>query len=86
MPIILATQEVEIRRVMGERQPEQIVCKTLSGKNLSHKKRTGIGPEFKPQHHTHTHTQRNDDTSLSLFDNFTNREIAQTTLKNLWLC
>jgi hypothetical protein len=30
MPVILATQEAEIRRLMVQSQPRQIVCKTLS--------------------------------------------------------
>jgi hypothetical protein len=29
-PVILATQEAEIRRIILRSQPEQIVCKTLS--------------------------------------------------------
>jgi hypothetical protein len=39
MPIILATQEAEIRRIAVQSQPEQIVCKTLSWK----KKNQNIG-------------------------------------------
>jgi hypothetical protein len=31
-PIILATQETEIRRIIVRSQPQQIVCKTLSCK------------------------------------------------------
>jgi hypothetical protein len=59
-PVILATQETEIRRNKVQSQPGQIVCKTLSQKTL-HKNRAGgvaqdEGPEFKPQYHTHTHT------------------------------
>jgi hypothetical protein len=30
MPVILATQEAEIRRIMVQSQPSQIVCETLS--------------------------------------------------------
>jgi hypothetical protein len=37
MPIILATQEVEIRRIVVRSQPGQIVCKTLSRKTLLQK-------------------------------------------------
>jgi hypothetical protein len=53
MPVILATQEAEIRRIMVQSQPGQIVCKTLSQKTL-HKNRAGgvaqdEGPEFKHQ-------------------------------------
>jgi hypothetical protein len=36
-PVILATQETEIRRIMIQSQPGQIVCKTLSQKTY-HKK------------------------------------------------
>jgi hypothetical protein len=55
MSVILATQETEIRRITVQSQPGQIVCKTLSQKNL-HKKRAGevaqgVGPEFKPKYH-----------------------------------
>jgi hypothetical protein len=37
MPVILATQEAEIRRLAVQSQPQQIVHKTLSQKN-HHKK------------------------------------------------
>jgi hypothetical protein len=33
MPIILATWEAEVRRIMVQSQPQQIVCETLSWKN-----------------------------------------------------
>jgi hypothetical protein len=51
-PVILATQEAEIRRIVVRSQPGQIVCKILSQKK-NHKKRTGRvaqgeGPEFNP--------------------------------------
>jgi hypothetical protein len=53
MPVILATQEAEIRRIAVQSQPRQIVCETLSPKNPS-QKRAGrvaqvVDPEFKPQ-------------------------------------
>jgi hypothetical protein len=52
--LILATQEAEIRRIMVQSQPRQIVLETLSQKTL-HKNRVGgvtqgEGPEFKPQY------------------------------------
>jgi hypothetical protein len=55
MPVILATQEAEIRRITILRQPRQIVGELLSQKHPSHK-RAGqgaqvVGPEFKPQYH-----------------------------------
>jgi hypothetical protein len=37
MPVILATQEAEIRRIMVRSQPRQTVCQTLSQKNPSQK-------------------------------------------------
>jgi hypothetical protein len=39
MPVILAIQEAESRRIKVQSQPRQIVCETLSRKNSSHKKR-----------------------------------------------
>jgi hypothetical protein len=57
MPIILATQEAEIRRIAVGSQPRQIVHKTLSRKKSSTKKKSGaggvaqgLGLEFKPQY------------------------------------
>jgi hypothetical protein len=51
MPLILATQEAEIRRIVVRSQPGQIVCETLYGKNYSHNSAGGvpqsIGLEFK---------------------------------------
>jgi hypothetical protein len=37
MPVILATQEAEIKRLAVQNQPEQIVHETLSQKNPSQK-------------------------------------------------
>jgi hypothetical protein len=52
MPIMLATQEAEIRRIMVWGQSGQIVCKTLSWKALYKNRAGGVaqseGPEFKP--------------------------------------
>jgi hypothetical protein len=53
-PVILATQEAELRRIEVQSQPGQIVHKTLSRKTL-HKNRAGgmaqgEGPEFKPKY------------------------------------
>jgi hypothetical protein len=55
-PVVLATQEAEIRRIVVQSQPWQIVHKTLSQKKKKnhYKKRAGgeaqgVGPEFKPQ-------------------------------------
>jgi hypothetical protein len=39
MPEILATQEAEIRRIMVQSQPRQIVLETLSQKNPTHHKK-----------------------------------------------
>jgi predicted P-loop ATPase len=52
MPKILATQEAEIRRIMVQSQPRQIVHKTLSRKNPSQRRAGGVAesvdPAFKP--------------------------------------
>jgi hypothetical protein len=37
MPVILVTQEAEIRRIMAQSQPGKIVLNTLSQKNPSQK-------------------------------------------------
>jgi hypothetical protein len=37
-PVILATQEADIRRIAVRSQPGQIVCKTLSQRKAHHKK------------------------------------------------
>jgi hypothetical protein len=52
MPVIPATWEAEIRKIMVQSQPGQIVLETLSQKPLHKKKRAGgvaqgEGPEFK---------------------------------------
>jgi hypothetical protein len=51
-PVILATQEAEIRRIMVQSQFRQVVQEILSRKNTSQKKidgvAQGVGPEFKP--------------------------------------
>jgi hypothetical protein len=53
MPIILAAQEGEIRRIMVQSQPGPIVHVPLSLKNPSQKRThgvaQGVGPEFKHQ-------------------------------------
>jgi hypothetical protein len=38
MPVIVAIQEAEIKRIMVPSQPQQIVCETLPWKNPSQKK------------------------------------------------
>jgi hypothetical protein len=52
MPVILATQEAEIRRISVQSQPRQIVHKTLSRKKPIKKRARGVaqgvGHEFKP--------------------------------------
>jgi hypothetical protein len=52
MPVILATQEAEIRRIAVQSQPGQIVHEILPQKNPSQKRTggvaQGVGPEFKP--------------------------------------
>jgi hypothetical protein len=56
MPVILTTQEAELRRIAVWSQPEQIVCETLSRKTLITQNWAGRvaqseGLEFKPQDH-----------------------------------
>jgi hypothetical protein len=41
MPVILAAQEVEMRRIIVQSQLRQIVRETVSQKNPSQKKRAG---------------------------------------------
>jgi hypothetical protein len=54
-PVIPATQEAEIRRIIVRSQPRKIVHETLSLKYPSQKRVGGVaqgeGPEFKPQYH-----------------------------------
>jgi hypothetical protein len=54
MPVILATQEAEVRRIVVWSQPGQIVPRDPISKNPSQKRAggvaQGVGPEFKPQH------------------------------------
>jgi hypothetical protein len=49
-----------MERIEVQSQPGKIVQDTLSQKNPSLKRAggvtQGIGPEFKPQYHTHIHT------------------------------
>jgi hypothetical protein len=55
MPVILATQEAAIRRIVVQSQPRKILCETLSHKNTSQKRTGGVAqgvvPELKPQYH-----------------------------------
>jgi hypothetical protein len=62
-PIILATQEAEIRRITVLSQPRQIVHETLSQKKKKNQKRAGgmaqgIGPEFKLKYRKKKKTQQ----------------------------
>jgi hypothetical protein len=54
MPILLATQEAEIRRIEVQSLLRQIVHETLFWKNSSQKRSggvaQGVGPEFKSQY------------------------------------
>jgi hypothetical protein len=55
MPVILATQEADIRKIKVQSQPEQIVHKILAPKTLHKNQAGGVaqseGPEFMPPHH-----------------------------------
>jgi hypothetical protein len=62
MPVILATQEAEIRKITVWSQPRLIVHESLSRKTL-HKKGAGgmaqsVGTEFKPRYHTKQQQQQ----------------------------
>jgi hypothetical protein len=63
MPIILATQEAEIRRVAVQSQPGQILLETLSQKYPKQKNRAGgvdqdAGPEFKLKYHKNNNNKK----------------------------
>jgi hypothetical protein len=66
MPVILTTQEAEIRSIKLQSQPRQIVHKALSQKKKkkNHHKTgaggvaQGVGPEFKPQFEKKKKTKR----------------------------
>jgi hypothetical protein len=53
IPVILATQEAEIRRIEVQSQLRQLVLETLSQRNPLQKRADGVtqgvGPGFKPQ-------------------------------------
>jgi hypothetical protein len=52
MPIILATQEAEIRRITVQNQPrQQIVFETHLEKKRAGGTAQGVDPECKPQYH-----------------------------------
>jgi hypothetical protein len=54
MPVILATQEADIRRIAVQSQPRKIVCKTILKKPITQKGLVewfqGVGSEFKCQY------------------------------------
>jgi hypothetical protein len=54
IPVVLATQDAEIRRMEDQSQPGQRVSQTLFQKTTSQKWADGVaedvGPEFKPQY------------------------------------
>jgi hypothetical protein len=54
-PVILATQEAEIRKISVLSQPRPIIRVTLSQKPLHKNRASGVtqheDPEFKPQYH-----------------------------------
>jgi hypothetical protein len=48
MPVILATQKAEIRKITVQSQPRQIVLETLSQKNPSQKRAVGVSSRCRP--------------------------------------
>jgi hypothetical protein len=54
MPVIPATQEAELREIVLQSQPGEILHETLSQKMSSQKRAggvaQGVGPEFKSQY------------------------------------
>jgi hypothetical protein len=52
-PLIIDTQEAQIRRITVQSQPHELVCEIPSQKNSSQKMASGVAqgvdPEFKPQ-------------------------------------
>jgi hypothetical protein len=55
VPVVLATQEAEIRKISVQSQPRQIVHEPLSQKKQTPKRAggvaQGVGPEFKLEYH-----------------------------------
>jgi hypothetical protein len=50
-PVILATQEAEIRRIVAQNQSRQIFERPYLKKKTLGRVAPGVGPEFKPQYH-----------------------------------
>jgi hypothetical protein len=59
MLVILATREAEMRRIMVQRQPWQVVSKTLSQKNSSRKRAGGVAQGSNPSTAKQTNKQTN---------------------------
>jgi hypothetical protein len=57
-PVTLATEEAEIRRIVVQRQPRQIVCETLSWKYLTQKRAGRVAQDVGPEFKTHTAKQK----------------------------
>jgi hypothetical protein len=57
-PIILATQEAEIRRITVPSQPRQMVREMLSRKNPSQKGAGGVAQGVGPEFNTHTEKKK----------------------------
>jgi hypothetical protein len=71
-PIILATQQAEIRRIMVQSQPGQIAHETLPRKNPSQKRSGGVaqcvGHEFKPQYQKERKKERKKKSRNKLYE------------------
>jgi hypothetical protein len=73
MPVILATQEADIRRITVESQAGQTVGVTLSQKKAG-RAAQGVGPEFRPQYCKKKNQTRFHNPKETLFCNRINHE------------
>jgi hypothetical protein len=75
MPIILATQEAEIRRITVQNQPrQQIVFETHLEKKRAGGTAQGVDPECKPQYHKKKKKEHTQEFPISLYSFFSFRQ------------